>query len=253
MKLEFNDKIIIITGGAGTIGSVTAKKFLECGAKVVHLVDKNEEELRLVFNNLNSLFPNKVKIDLLDLRNIKDIIKVISKIIEDEKQIDILFNHAGINLRKPAIQITENDWDMIIDINLKGLFFVAKIVGEHMIKKKKGVIINTGSVSSLRGHPNLSVYAASKGGIKQITKVLANEWAQYNVRVNAIAPGYVRTNLTAKYLSNKSTYESIVSKIPMGRLGEPEEIANAVLFLASEMASYITGELLVIDGGRTID
>jgi NAD(P)-dependent dehydrogenase (short-subunit alcohol dehydrogenase family) len=158
-----------------------------------------------------------------------------------------------VNNRRPALDITESDWDMVLDINLRGLFFFTQGIAPRMIEHGAGSIVNIASVSSLRGHSNLAPYAASKGGIAQLTKVLANEWAPSGVRVNSVAPGYVRTKLTQEYLADPTVKESIVKKIPMGRVGAPDEIAAAVVFLASEVASYITGSMIVVDGGRTID
>jgi len=253
MMIDFTDKVVVITGGGGSIGSAVARGFLESKAEKVYILDVSESSLELVLKELNKEFSGRVSAKRLDLNKVSDIRSVVEQIVLLEKRIDILINHAGSTRRKPALEITEEDWDFVLNVNLKGLFFMAKEVASYMVKQKGGVIVNTASVSSVRGHPNLVAYAASKGGVMQVTKVLANEWAKFNIRVNAIAPGYVYTGQTKDYFSDESVYKSIVSKIPMGRIGEVSDIVGPVLFLSSDLARYITGHLLLIDGGRTID
>jgi len=253
MKMDFQGKVVVVTGGGGSIGSAVARGFLQCEAGKVHLLDINESNLQRVYGELNAEFPGRVFINKVDLSKVDDIRRVVEKIVSVDGKVDILINHAGVNRRKPALEVTEEDWDFVLNVNLKGLFFMAQEVGKYMAQKGGGVIVNTASVSSVRGHPNLVAYAASKGGVMQVTKVLANEWTKFNIRVNAIAPGYVYTGQTKDYLSDESIYRSIVSKIPMRRIGEVSDIVGAVLFLSSDLAKYITGHLLFIDGGRTID
>ena len=188
-----------------------------------------------------------------DIRNVEEARGAVRRVLEAEGKIDVLFNSAGVNRRKPSIEISEEDWDLVLGVNLKGLFFVTQEAGRHMLARRSGCVVSTASVSSVRGHRNLAAYAASKGGIAQLTRVLANEWAPSGVRVNAVAPGYLETDLTRNYLADPAVREGILAKIPMGRIGRAEDVVGAVLFLASPWARYITGEILFVDGGRTVD
>lgn len=253
MKLEFTGKTVAIVGACGGIGSAVAVEFLRSDSEHVILLDNNETELNELSAQLEVHYPGQITGVTVDLRKSNSIGHAVHQISDQFERIDVLINSAGVNKRRPALDITESDWDMVLDINLRGLFFFTQGIAPKMLEHGAGSIVNIASVSSLRGHPNLAPYAASKGGIAQLTKVLANEWAPSGVRVNSIAPGYVQTKLTQEYLADPTVKESIVKKIPMGRVGAPDEIAAAVVFLASDVASYITGSMIVVDGGRTID
>lgn len=253
MKLEFAGKTVAIVGACGGIGSAVAVEFLRSDSEHVILLDNNEMELNELSAQLEVRYPGKITVIKVDLRKSDSIGHAVNEISDRFERIDVLINSAGVNIRRPALDITESDWDMVLDINLRGLFFFIQGIAPKMLEHGAGSIVNIASVSSLRGHPNLAPYAASKGGIAQLTKVLANEWAPSGVRVNSVAPGYVQTKLTQEYLADPTIKESIVKKIPMGRVGAPDEIAAAVVFLASDVASYITGSMIVVDGGRTID
>jgi NAD(P)-dependent dehydrogenase (short-subunit alcohol dehydrogenase family) len=248
---DFKGKVVLVTGGGGSIGSEFGRAFAECGAKVV-LADLDKEasdEIAMSLQNEGMEVFSKY-LNLLDIQSIKNLVNAV---VNKHKKIDILCNHAGFNIRKPAIEYTEEEWDKLVGVNLKGLFFTATEVGKEMIKNKSGKIINTASVSATRGHKNLSIYAATKGGIVQLTKVLAHEWAEYGIQVNAIGPGYVLTKQTRQYLSNPEVRKKLLSQIPAGRYGEVSDIASAVLFLASSASDYVTGHTLYIEGGRLID
>lgn len=253
MEIDFTGQVIAITGGAGTIGRATASAFLESGARKVVLIDNDENAIGSAVQEFNGRFPGRVSAEKADLRILKEARDAVRKIVDTDGTIDVLFNHAGVNRRKPAVEVTEEDWDFVLGVNLKGLFFISQEAGRHMLARGRGAIINTASVSSVRAHPNFALYASSKGGLAQLTRVLANEWAPHGVRVNAVAPGYVDTGLTKNYLVDAGVRDSILGKIPLKRLGEPKEMAAAVLFLASDHARYITGEILFVDGGRTLD
>lgn len=250
---NFEGQVVLITGGAGSIGQAVAKGFLEAGAGKVVLLDNSDDAIRKAVDALGGRYPGRVSTVRADARNVKEARGAVRGVLEAEGRIDVLFNNAGVNRRKPSVDLTEEDWDFVLDLNLKGLFFVTQEAGRHMLARRSGCVISTASVSSVRGHRNLAAYAASKGGVAQLTRVLANEWAPCGVRVNAVAPGYVETGLTREYLSAPSVREGVLAKIPMGRIGEPEDVVGAVLFLASDWARYITGEILFVDGGRTVD
>lgn len=253
MRFDFDGRVVLITGGAGSIGEASAKGFLEAGAGKVVLMDNEPVRLAECRGSLEERFPGRVSAVAANVGRVGETREAVRAVLASEKRIDVLFNTAGVNRRKPAVELTEEDWDFVLGINLKGLFFVTQEVGRHMLERGSGCVVNTASVSSIRGHRNLSAYAASKGGIAQITRVLANEWAPSGVRVNAVAPGYLLTGLTKEHLQDPAVNESILSRIPMGRIGGPEDVVGAVLFLASDMARYVTGEILFVDGGRTVD
>lgn len=247
---DFRKQVVIVTGAGGSIGSAYARGFSECGARVV-AADIRTERAREVVKGLTDSTEHLAA--AVDVTCPESIAEMVNQVMQRYGRIDVLVNHAGLNIRKPALDYLETDWQKIVDTNLKGIFFVAQKVGKVMVDQKKGRIINTASVSAVRGHPHLSVYAATKGGIMQLTRVLAIEWAPYNVHVNAIGPGYIHTEQTHQYLQNPETYNSIVSKIPLNRVGEPEDLVGPALFLASPAAGYITGHTLFVEGGRLID
>lgn len=247
---DFTGQVVIITGAGGTIGNALAKGFSECGASIV-AVDLNPERAQKTIDEISR---NKKHLALMaDVTKLKSIENMIVEVLKNFGKIDVLLNHAGINIRKPVIDYSERDWNKIVDTNLKGIFFVAQKVGRVMIEQKRGRIINTASVSSVRGHPNLSIYAATKGGVLQLTKAMAIEWAPYNIFVNAIGPGYIYTEQTNLFLRNSEVLNQIISKVPMKRLGNPQDLVGPALFLASNAASYITGQVLFVEGGRLID
>ncbi|WP_066234114.1 SDR family NAD(P)-dependent oxidoreductase, partial [Geobacillus jurassicus] len=166
-------------------------------------------------------------------------------------RLDILVNNAGMNIRKPLIDIEEDDWDRVLNTNLKGIFLVGQAAAKQMIKQKYGKIINISSIFGGVGMPFQTSYAASKGGINQLTKVWASELAPYNINVNAIAPAYIRTPMTSAWLQDEERYRNIVNSTMLNRVGEPEDVTGPVVFLASDAANYITGHILYVDGGWT--
>ena len=249
--LNYEGKVVLVTGGGGSIGAAMVKGFAECGATVV-AIGIDYDEVEKVITDLGELKRDSMPL-LLDVTDVEAVNKQVDFIFEKFGRIDVLMNHAGMNIRKPVAEFTEAEWDKINSVNLKGIFFMAQAVGKKMIQQGFGSIVNTASVSAARGHCNLAPYAATKGGIVQLTKVMAHEWAPYGIRVNAIGPGYVMTNQTRHYLDDPKKYSELVSKIPMGRFGEVEEMVGPALFLCSDLAGYITGHALYIEGGRLID
>ena len=233
------------------MGAEFARAFASCGADVA-IADINPAGSEEIISECESL-GRKAYFVPVDLLSVESIEKMVSDTLHHLGKIDILCNHAGFNNRKYAVDYTEAEWDSLIGVDLKAAFFVATTTAKHMIQRKKGKIITTASVSAARGHKQLSIYASAKGGIRQMTKVLAHEWAEYGITVNAIGPGYVVTKQTENYVKNPEVFKSLVSHIPMGRLGVPSDMAAAILFLASEGASYITGQTIFIEGGRLID
>jgi len=244
-------EIAIVTGGASGIGKGISQGLAYFGAKVIifdidqkkgqeTLTELNKETERIYFKKVNLLDSGQIN------QSIQDILTKFG-------EIDILVNNVGATIRKYAIDLTEEDWDKTLNLNLKSHFICSKAVAPSMITRKKGKIIEIGSVSSFLGHPKRVAYASSKGGIRLMIKVLAREWGQYNINVNGIAPGFIRTPLTANLLSNEKEYQDIISKIPLGKVGLPADLVGTAVFLASKASDYLSGQLILVDGGRTVD
>jgi 2-deoxy-D-gluconate 3-dehydrogenase len=184
-----------------------------------------------------------------DLGTIEPVKGVVTEAIQTFGGLDILVNNAGIIRRADALDFTEEDWDAVIDVNLKTAFFLSQAAGRHMIDKGRGKIINIASLLSFQGGITVPGYAAAKGGVMQLTKALANEWAAHGINVNAIAPGYMETDNTAALRADATRHRQITERIPAGRWGTPEDLAGAAIFLASPASDYVNGHVLVVDGG----
>ena len=242
-------EVAIVTGAAQGLGEQMAIGLGEAGANVV-VADINLEGATKVSDDIKKLGVDSlaIKIDVTEPTQIR---MMTNTLIEKLGKIDILVNNAGIVNNFPAEEMPQGEWDRLMQVNLTGVFLCAQIVGKKMIKQKKGNIINISSMSGIivnRPQPQIH-YNVSKAGVIMLTKSLATEWAKYNIRVNAIAPGYMRTPLVDKVYPIYG--KDWVKYIPMGRLGEPPEIKGPVVFLASRASSYITGNVLVMDGGYT--
>lgn len=245
-------KKVIITGGSSGIGKAIAISFCKNGADVA-IFSRNEHKskqaiLEIDKNKKNS--SQKVLYKIVDVSKNKDVDQAITKLLEDFKFIDILVNNAGITKDGFLIKMTEEDWDIVLDINLKSIYNTCKIVCRNMIKEKKGKIINISSIVGLIGNAAQTNYAASKAGMIGFTKSLAKELALKNICVNCIAPGFIETNMTVN-LPDK-VKQNILNNIPMKRFGKAEEVADLALFLASDMSNYITGQVITVDGGMVI-
>ena len=239
------NKVTIITGGTRGIGFETAKKFLENNSKVAILGSK-EESVNKAINKLKEINPNYEIIGFYpNLTNESEIKETFKQIEQDFGTIDILINNAGLSSSTPLTSYTEEELNKLIDINIKGVFLCSKNIIPHL-EQKGGVILNTSSMVSIYGQPSGSLYPTSKFAVNGLTKSLARELAPKNIRVNAVAPGVIETDMVANL--PKEVIEPLIKTIPLGRIGKPEDIANAFLFLASDMASYITGEILQVDG-----
>jgi NAD(P)-dependent dehydrogenase (short-subunit alcohol dehydrogenase family) len=177
---------------------------------------------------------------------------MVETVVQEFGRIDILVNNAGVNIRKPVLELTEEDWDTVLDTNLKGYFLVARAVGKHMISQGRGKVINMASILGAVALPNQLAYASSKGGVVQMTKVMALEWASHNIQVNAIAPTYFETPLVAPLRNDPERYRFIMERTPMGRWGQPEELEGTAVFLASRASDFITGQTIFVDGGWTV-
>ncbi|MFM1655721.1 SDR family NAD(P)-dependent oxidoreductase [Brevibacillus sp. B_LB10_24] len=245
--MRFAGKVAIVTGGASGIGETTARLFAKEGAKVV-IADFSPrgQELsdKLNADGFDALF---VKTDVTSEEEVKHMVKAT---VEKYGRVDILFANAGIAKDAPAHQLSMEDWRRTIDINLTGVFLSDKYVIEQMlVQGGGGAIVNCGSIHSHAGKAGVTAYSSAKGGVKLLTQTLGITYAKEGIRVNAVCPGYIDTPLIAG--RNQEMNEHLISLHPMGRLGKPEEVAKAVLFLASEDASFITGTSLLVDGGYT--
>jgi NAD(P)-dependent dehydrogenase (short-subunit alcohol dehydrogenase family) len=241
----------IVTGASRGIGKGLAVGLADAGADLA-LVARDIQALTEVKELIQSKHPDrKVEVYSCDVRDTAAIGRTVEEIAA-KGPIDILVNNAGLNIRTPALEVTEEEWQTIVDTDLRGAFFMAQQVGKHMVERKRGSIIN---ISSVGGHVALRtgvVYAAAKAGVIQMTKVLALEWGKHNVRVNGIAPWYFRTPLTEKLLDNPEYLADIVARTPLGRVGDVSELVGPTVFLASDASSYMTGHTLFVDGGMTI-
>jgi len=247
---DITGKVTIVTGAAGGIGRAIALGLAQFGSDVV-LADMAETGLGELVAQIERTGSQALPVQV-DLTDLKDIDTLVAHTMSRFGKIDVLVNSVGTNVRRPALQITEEDWDKVIDTNLKSLFFCTRSVGEIMVEQSRGKVINIASVMGLVGSPDYQTivpYCASKGGVVQLTRALAIEWAKYNVQVNAIAPAVVATPLVEAVLKDRDIRNRIEELTPMGRIGQPEELVGPAVFLASEASSYVTGHILCVDGG----
>jgi len=240
-------KCALVTGGSKGIGLGMAQALAHAGADIV-IVSRNLAEGEAAAQQMRAMGRKSIALSC-DVTSPAAVNEMVAKAVAAFGKIDILLNNAGMNIRKPVVDIAEEDWDKVMDTNLKGIFLVAQAVGKEMIKQKGGKIINIASIMGVVGMPWLAAYCSSKGGVVQLTKVLALEWAQHNIHVNCIGPAYIRTPMTAGWLNDKERLNAILGSTPLGRLGEIEDLAGPVVFLASDWSNYVTGHTLLVDGG----
>lgn len=239
-------QIALITGGTSGIGFAIAKKFVENGAIVI-LFAQNEGKGKKAVEELGS---GKAVFKAVDVSNTQAVEQAVKEVLGEFGRVDILVNNAGITRDGLLMKMTEEDWDLVLDTNAKSMFNLCKALTRAMLKAKKGKIINVSSVIGLIGNAGQFNYAASKGAMIAMTKALALEFASRSIQVNCIAPGFIETEMTQ--ILTEAQKESILLKIPLGRMGFPEEVANGALFLASRLSDYITGQVLTIDGGMVM-
>jgi len=246
---DLTGKVAIVTGSTKGLGHGMAVALANAGANIV-VVSRTPAECEQVAKEIAELGVETLSAPT-DVSKPENIQGLVDKVIAKFGKIDILVNNAGTAVTKPAEQLTIEDWDRVVDVNLKGVFLMAQAVGREMIKQKSGKIINIASMFGLVGDKNVLPYLASKGGVVQLTRGLALEWTKYNIQVNAVAPGYVKTPINAKEFADEKVYNYIIGKTPMRRLGTVEDIAGAVVYLASSASNYVTGSTVTVDGGWT--
>jgi 2-deoxy-D-gluconate 3-dehydrogenase len=244
---DITGKTAIVTGASRGLGAAAAKALAGAGANVVlvgrELATLKQREAELAGQSAQIL---SVECDIGDQSQITD---MVSKARSNFGQIDILVNNAGIIRRSPAAEYSIKDWHDVLDINLTGMFMLAQEVGREMIQRGTGKIINIASLLSFSGGLNVVAYTASKSGVAGLTRALANEWGRYGVNVNAIAPGYFKTEATAALQKDQKRFDALSQRIPMGRWGEPEDLYGTFLYLASNASNYVNGHILTVDGG----
>jgi 3-oxoacyl-[acyl-carrier protein] reductase len=246
--MKLRDKVALITGSGRGIGRQIAAVFGSEGAGVV-ICDVNEQQAKKTCEELG-LDNGRVISFGVDVTDTAQVEEMINKILDKFGKIDILVNNAGITRDGLLVRMKEDDWDAVLGVNLKGTFICTKAVSKVMMKQKQGKIINIASIIGIMGNPGQANYAASKAGIIGFTKSAARELASRNITVNAVAPGYIQTDMTAKL--SDSLREQMLKNIPLNRLGSPVDVANVCLFLASSDADYITGQTIVVDGGMAM-
>jgi NAD(P)-dependent dehydrogenase (short-subunit alcohol dehydrogenase family) len=244
---DLTGQVAIVTGTSRGLGQYFARALAQAGADLV-LTSRDPLTLRPFAAEMESL-GRRVLALALDVRSEESIAKMAAEAEAAFGQIHILVNNAGMNIRKPALDVTWSDWNQILDTNLRGAFFVAQAVARGMIAKGYGRIINIGSVTSVFGYAGLAPYGASRGGVRQLTMSLADDWGKHGVTVNCLAPGWFRTEQNKVLYQDEAWVEYLVERIPVKRPGQPHDLDGAVVFLASEASRYVTGQTLLVDGG----
>jgi NAD(P)-dependent dehydrogenase (short-subunit alcohol dehydrogenase family) len=247
---ELKGKIAMVTGGTRGLGEVSAKALAGVGADIA-VCGRNAGDLKRVTEEISKL-GRKTEGYFVDVTSKQSVSETVDRIVQTFGRIDILVNNAGVNFRVPVLEFPEEEWDRVINTNLKGYFLVAQAVVPQMLQNGYGKVINMSSILGSVGLPNQVAYASSKGGVDQMTKVMALEWARQGVRVNAIGPTYFETELVAQIRNDPERFNFINERTPMGRWGYLPELEGAVIFLASPASDFITGQTIYVDGGWTI-
>jgi NAD(P)-dependent dehydrogenase (short-subunit alcohol dehydrogenase family) len=245
MRLE--GQIAIVTGASRGIGQAIALTLAKEGAAVI-VNGRNIESIKKVVDEVKSLGGQALPVKA-DVSSSKEVNKLVEITLDKYQKIDILVNNAGVNELVPTLELTENQWYNIVDVNLKSQFLCSQAVARQMIEQKRGKIVNIASIGAHVGTPGQAAYAASKAGIVQLTKVLAVEWGKYSINVNAVSPGMTMTAMMESLIKERPDFIEGIKRIPLRRPARPEDIANVVLFLVSSESDYITGQELIVDGG----
>ena len=247
-RFRLDGKVALVTGGARGLGKTMATALAQAGADIA-LSGRSQDACRQAAAEIAGATGRRVGAFSADVTKIGDVEQLANDIDGEFGHVDILVNNAGINIRGPIEQLTEADWDAVVDTNLKGPFLCARAFGPRMVRRGWGRVVNLGSVLGVIGLPGRAPYASSKAGIINLTRVLALEWAGTGVTANALCPGAFGTEMNRSLLEDPVKYKEFVAQIPMGRWGEVEELAGAVVFLASDASSYVTGTSIFVDGG----
>ncbi|AQU77084.1 SDR family NAD(P)-dependent oxidoreductase [Priestia megaterium] len=243
---SLKNQVALVTGGNRGLGKEIALGLAKAGADIA-IVQRSEIESEVV-HEINKLGRRCITIhyDLTDSSNVE---YVINKVINELGKLDILINNAGVQHREPSETFPENQWDFVMNVNAKTVFYLCQAAGKHMLKQGKGKIINLASLLSFQGGYTVPAYAASKGAIAQLIKALSNEWASRGINVNGIAPGYMQTDMNVNLINDETRNRQILERIPAGRWGKPEDLVGAAIFLSSPASNYVNGEIITVDGG----
>jgi gluconate 5-dehydrogenase len=244
---DLTGQVALVTGTSRGLGQYLARALAKAGADLI-LTSRRRESLRAFETEIRALGRRTLALEL-DVRDHASIQRMAAEAEAAFGQIHILVNNAGCNVRKPALDVSWDDWNLVLDTNLRGSFFVAQAVARSMKAHSYGRIVNIGSVTSVFGYAGLAPYGASRGGIRQLTMSLADDWGQYGITVNCLAPGWFKTQQNQVLYENQEWVDYLVDRIPMKRPGQPHDLDGAVVFLASEASGYVTGQTLLVDGG----
>ena len=244
---DLTGRVALVTGASRGLGRTFARVLAEAGADVA-VTSRSPASLQPVREEVESLGRRAVALEL-DVRSESSIRNMTAAAIEAFGPIDVLVNNAGCNIRKPAADVTWDDWNTVLDTNLRGAFFVAQAVATYMIPRARGRIVNIGSVTSVFGYAGLAPYGASRGGIRQLTMSLADDWGPHGITVNCLAPGWFKTDQNAMLYDDAEWVANLVDRIPLKRPGVPSDLAGALIFLASDASAYVTGQTILVDGG----
>jgi len=246
---DLTGKVAIVTGTSRGLGQYLGRALAKAGADLV-ITSRDPATLKPFQQEIQALGRKALPL-ALDVRSYESIQTMVRCAVDHYGKIDILVNNAGCNVRKPALDVSWEDWNLVLDTNLRGTFFVCQAVARHMIPRKYGRIINIGSVTCVAGYAGLGPYGASRGGVKQLTMSLADDWGVHGLTVNCLAPGWFKTAQNALMYQNQEWVEYLCDRIPLKRPGQPLDLDGAVVFLASDASAYITGQTLLVDGGIT--